>query len=138
MLALTFAGLAWAAGVARVWPVAVAGARADRARHPVHRAQLVDDRALDPRDRVRLELDVTVGVVALDRADQAEQPVLDEVALVDMARQAAADAAGDVLDERRVGEDQAFAKRLVAGLAVLLPERLRVLGLGRHGGEDTG
>ncbi len=28
----------------------------DRTRDPVHRAELVDDRALDPRDRVRLEL----------------------------------------------------------------------------------
>src|SRR5207249_2106831 len=46
-------------------------ARADRARHPVHGAQLVDDCALDPRDRERLELDVAVRVVALDRADQA-------------------------------------------------------------------
>ena len=45
--------------------------RPHRSRHPVHRAQLVDDRALDPRDRERLELDVAIGVVALDRADQA-------------------------------------------------------------------
>src|SRR5215218_6272105 len=35
----------------------LAGAGADGARHPVQRAQLVDDRALDARDRVGLELD---------------------------------------------------------------------------------
>src|SRR5207237_9906512 len=50
----------------------VAGASTDRARHPVHCPQLVDDRALDARDRIRLELDVALGVVALDRPDQAE------------------------------------------------------------------
>ena len=36
----------------------LAGAGADGARHPVERAQLVYDRALDPGDRVGLELDV--------------------------------------------------------------------------------
>src|SRR4029079_7658378 len=56
-------------------PLDVAGPGAHRARHPVEGAQLVDDRALDPRDRVRLELDVALGVEALDRPDQAEQPV---------------------------------------------------------------
>ena len=89
----------------------VARARAHRARHPVQRAQLVDDRALDPRDRVGLELDVALRVVALDRADQAEQAVRDEVALVDVRRQPAAEPPGDVLDERRVREDQPVAER---------------------------
>ena len=36
----------------------LARAGAHRARHPVERAQLVDDRAADPRDRVGLELDL--------------------------------------------------------------------------------
>src|SRR5262249_31119458 len=111
----------------------VARAGAHGAWHPVHRAQLVDDRALDPGDRVGLELDVAVRVVALDRADQPEQAVLDEVAFVDVARQAAADAARHVLDERGVREDEALADGFVAGPAVLLPERLHVLGLRRHG-----
>ena len=89
----------------------LARAGAHRARHPVHRAQLVDDRALDARDRVRLELDVAVGVEALDRADQPEQAVGDEVALLDVRRQAAPQPAGHVLDERRVREDQPVAQR---------------------------
>ena len=97
----------------------LAGARADGARHPVERAQLVDDRALDARDRVRLELDVAVRVEALDRADQAEQAVRDEVVLVDVRRQPAAEAAGDVLHERRVREDQPVAQPLVAPRPVL-------------------
>jgi hypothetical protein len=87
---------------------------AHRARHPVERAQLVDDRALDPRDRVRLELDLAVRVVALDRTDQAEEAVGDEVALVDVRRQTASEAACDELDERRVGQDQAVADGPVA------------------------
>ena len=90
-------------------PLDVTGPRADRARHPVHRAQLVDDRALDSRDRVGLELDVALGVVALDRADQAEQAVRDEVALVDVRGQTGAEPAGDVLDQRRVREDEPVA-----------------------------
>ena len=100
----------------------LAGARADGTRHPVHRAQLVDDRALDPRDRVRLELHVAVGVVPLDRTDEAEQAVRDEVVLVDVRRQAARDAAGDELHERRVREDQPVAQRRVTGVAIRAPE----------------
>src|SRR5262249_28276081 len=61
----------------------------NRTRHPVERAELVEDRAPDSRDRIRLELDVAVRVVALDRLDQAEQPVRDEVAFVDVSGEAA-------------------------------------------------
>ena len=95
---------------------------AHRARHPVQRAQLVDDRALDARDRVGLELDLAVRVEALQRADEAEQAVADEVGLLDVRRQAVAHAAGDVLDERRVREDEAVARRLVALVLVPSPE----------------
>ena len=98
-------------------PLDLARAGADGARHPVHRAQLVDDLALDPGHRVRLELDVARRVVALDRADQPEQAVRDEVALVDVGGQPGAEPAGDVLHERRVREDQPVANLLVAGTA---------------------
>src|SRR5581483_9688226 len=111
----------------------LAGARADRARHPVEGPQLVDDRAADPRDRVRLELDVAVGVVALDRADQAEEAVRDEVALVDVRRQARPEPARDVLHERRVHHDQLVAQLLRARPAVLEPEAPRVDGLDHCG-----
>src|SRR5439155_846371 len=67
-------------------PFDVAGAGPDGARHPVHRAELVDDLALDPRHRVRLELHVAGRVVALDRANQSQQAVRDEVALVHVGR----------------------------------------------------
>ena len=110
--------------------------RAHRARHPVERAQLVDDRAADARDRVGLELDVAVGVEAVDRADQAEQPVRDEIAVVDVRRQARAEPAGHVLDERRVAEDQLVAQRLLVRLPVLEPQAQR-LGVASHAQENT-
>ena len=103
-----------------------ARARTERGTQSIERSSSMID-ALDPRDRVRLELDVALGVEALDRADQAEQPVGDEVALVDVRRQPAAEPAGDVLDERRVGEDQPVARGLVAGALVLAPEGLGVV-----------
>src|SRR4051794_13610630 len=97
----------------------LAGTGADGARHPVERAQLVDDRALDARDRVGLELDLALGVEALDRVDQADEAVGDEVGLLDVRRQAGGHAAGHVLDQRRVGHDELLAgtvgpRRLVA------------------------
>ena len=67
-------------------------------------------------------------VVALDRADQAEQAVGDEVALVHVRGQAGAEPAGDVLDERRVREDQPVAQLLVAGAPVLEPQLLGLVG----------
>src|SRR5581483_6529133 len=108
----------------------VAGARTHGTRHPVHRTELVDDRALDPCNRVRLELHVAIRVVALDRADQAEQPVRDEIALVDVRREAASEAPGDELDERRVRQDQAIAQGAIAGLAELPPQGLGLVGHG--------
>ena len=114
-------------------PLDLAGTGANRARHPVERPKLVDDRALDPRDGIGLELDVPVGVVALDRADQAEEAVRDEVLLLDVRGQSAAQPAGYVLDERRVGEDQAIAQRLVVRLgAKRAPESLGVVDLRAH------
>ena len=107
-----------------------------RARHPVERAQLVDDRAADARDRVRLELDVAVGVEAVDRADQSEQPVRDEVAVLDVRGQPRAEPAGHVLDERRVAEDQLVAERLLPRLPVLEPQAQR-LGVAGHRRENT-
>ena len=107
-------------------PLDLTRASADGTRHPVERAELVDDRALDPRDRVGLELDLAVGVESLDRPDQAEQPVGHEILLVDVGRKAGPETTGDELHERRVGEDQAIAHTAIPRRAVLLPERQRV------------
>ena len=78
----------------------LAGTGPDRARHPVQRAQLVDDRALDARDRVGLELDLASDVEALDRVDQAEQAVGDQIGLFDVRGQPGRHASGHVLHER--------------------------------------
>ena len=101
----------------------LAGLVADRARDPVDRAQLVDDRAADPADRVGLELDGALEVELLDRVDQPEDAVRDEVGLLDVRRQADADPAGDVLDQRRVVQDQPLAQALIAGRLEVVPER---------------
>src|SRR5215210_3684505 len=65
-----------------VGPLDLARLGAHRARHPVERAQLVDDRALDARDREGLELDLALEIEALDRSNQAEEAVGDEVRLL--------------------------------------------------------
>ena len=54
------------------------------------------------------------GVVALDCPDQAEQPVRDQVAFVHMRRQAAAETAGDELDEGCIGQDEPIAHGAIA------------------------
>src|SRR4029079_3876744 len=95
-----------------------------------------DELALDPGHGVRLELHVARRVVALDRADQAEQAVGDEVALVHVGRQPGAEPAGDVLHERRVGEDQAVGDLRVAGPPEFQPQLLGLV-RPRHGGENT-
>ena len=64
----------------------VAGPGADAAGNPVERAELVDDRALDARNREGLELDLALQVEALDRADQPQQPVRDQIGLLDVRR----------------------------------------------------
>src|SRR4249920_587154 len=107
-------------------------ARAHGAGHPVERAELVDDRAADPRHREGLELDLPRRVEALDSADETEEAVRDEVLLVHVRGEAGADAAGNELHERRVGQDQAVAKLLVLRLPIVLPKGLNLVGC-RHG-----
>ena len=84
-------------------------------RNPVHRTQLVDDRALDPGDGVGLELDRATQVELLDRVDEPEDAVADQVGSVDGLGKARRKAAGDVLHQGRVVEDE-----LIASVRVLL------------------
>src|SRR3954454_2064041 len=100
----------------------LAGTGADGARHPVQGAQLVDDRALDAGDRVGLELDLAVGVEALDRVDEADEAVGDEVGLLHVRGQAGGHAAGHVLDHRRVRHDELLAGALGSRRLVATPE----------------
>ncbi|MDR6596111.1 nucleotide-binding universal stress UspA family protein [Saccharothrix longispora] len=101
----------------------VAGPAADRTGHPVLGAQVVEDRAADALHRVRLELQAALGFELLDRVDQAEDAGLDEVRDVDVRGQTGADAARDVLDQRRVVQHQPVAQALLPRLAVGVPER---------------
>ena len=100
----------------------VARPRANRARHPVEGAQLVDDRPLHASDGEGLELDLPIEVETLDRPDQAQQPVRDQVSLLDVRRKPRGHAAGDELDQRRVGDDEPFARPLIALLLVSPPQ----------------
>ena len=73
---------------------------ADGARHPVERTQLVDDGASNPGNGVGLELDVPVEFELLQRIDETEHPVGDQVGLLHAGGQARGDTTGHVLDER--------------------------------------
>src|SRR5436190_4358555 len=106
----------------RVRLLDVARACPDRPGHPVERAELVDDRALDACDGERLELDLAVEVEALDRADQAQEAVGDEVCLLDVRGQARGHPAGDELHERRVGDHEPLPRALVPLILVAPPE----------------
>ena len=75
------------------------------ARHPVERAELVEDRALDPELRVGLELAVLLGVVLLDRVHQTDDARVVQVVEVDVGREPDGDAVHDVPDEWRVLEN---------------------------------
>ena len=72
------------------------------------------------------------GIEALDRADEPEEPVRDEILLIHVGRQARPHAPGDELHERRVGEDQPIAEILLSRLSVILPKGLDRI-RGRHG-----
>ena len=84
-------------------------------------------------DRVRLELDRALDVELLDRVDETEDPVGHEVGLLDVRRQADADPAGDVFDERRVVQDQALARGRVRRLLEVLPQPAQSCLVGRDG-----
>jgi hypothetical protein len=85
------------------------GPGAHRAGHPVEGAQLVEDRPLDPVDRIRLELEPTLELELVDGIDEPEQPVAGQVVLVHRTREPGPDAARHVFHQRRVMEDQPLA-----------------------------
>ena len=61
------------------------------------------------------------GVELVDGVDQPEDPVAHQVGLLDVVGEAHRDPPGDVLDERRVVEDQPVAVHLGAVPAITLP-----------------
>src|SRR2546422_560625 len=55
-----------------------------------------------------------------------DEPVGDEVGLLDVRGQARGHAAGHVLDQRRVRDDEAFARSLITGTFVPAPQVLEL------------
>ena len=94
----------------------------NRTRHPVDRAELVDDGALDAADRVRLELVPAARVELVDRVDEAENSVADEVGLLDVLGQARGDTTRHEFHEGRVVKDEALPCVTGALEFVVLPE----------------
>jgi len=80
-------------------------------------AQGVDHRAPHAAFGKRLELDAAVFVVAVRGIDQADHPVLDQVAKVDRVWHRGGDTPGERLDEGHAGGD-AFTLGLGNGLAL--------------------
>ncbi len=107
-----------------VGPLDGPGLGPHRPGHPVDRAQLVDDGALDPGDGVGLELDVARRVELLDGVDQPKDPIADQVRLLDAVREPRGDPAGDVLHQRGVVDDQAVPRALIASCLELAPQIL--------------
>src|SRR5437764_14697009 len=86
----------------------------DRAGHPVHRSELVDDGALDPRDRVRLELVTAARLELVQGVDEPEHAVADQVGLFDACGKPGGNAGGYVLHEGGVMQDEVIARRASA------------------------
>src|SRR4029079_17894281 len=76
-----------------------------------------------------LELDLALGLEALDRRDQPQEAVGDEVGLLHVGGQPARHTARDVLDERGIGEHESLAGLLVAFVLIALPEVPELYGL---------
>ena len=84
--------------------------RAGRARDAILAAELVDDRAGDPGPRVLLERGALGGIEAVDRLDDGDEAARDEVVELAVRGELARLARGEVLDHRRVGEDEPVAR----------------------------
>src|SRR3954468_22486374 len=83
---------------------------------------------MDAGPRELLERGALGRVVAVDGGDQRLEAARDEVLDVTAGGQLAHLLEDDVLDERRIGHDQAVADLHVAGALVLRPEGHRILG----------
>src|SRR3954451_24462910 len=110
----------------RVRLLDLSSSRTHAAPCPVDRPQQVEDRAPDARHREGLELDLARGVEALDRRDQAEQAVRDEVGLLDVRGQAGRHPSGHVLHERGERQHELLPRALVAIFLVAAPELLEL------------
>ena len=85
------------------------------ARQPVVLAQSVEHRAADALRRVGLELRAETFLVAVNRVEQAEHAVLNEIVELDIGRQAGHQVIGDPLHQRHEALNQLFPVRLPGG-----------------------
>ncbi|OPZ06382.1 MAG: hypothetical protein BWZ10_02963 [candidate division BRC1 bacterium ADurb.BinA364] len=122
-----------------------------RARHPVQRPQLVEDRPFDAEFGVGFELDFARRLEFVDGVHQADDAGVDQVVEFDVRRQAAGDAVGHILDKRQVFQNQGVAplqigvlvwagrglgigfRRRRAGFQVLGHRRIRRVQFGARG-----
>ena len=104
--------------------------RTDGTRETIGTAQLVEHGAADAADGVGLELDAEGGVEASDGLDQADGAGRDHVVVVHDRRRDDGEASENVLDERRVLQDQRVAQRGRRLHDEALPARVRHFGRG--------
>jgi hypothetical protein len=88
------------------------GAGADETRDPVHRAQLVEDRAADARGAVGLELDAALEVERVDRVHEPEDARRHQVVELHLVGQLDVDPLGVVAHEMEVVLHQDVAQPL--------------------------
>jgi hypothetical protein len=87
------------------------GAGADQARDPVHRAQLVENRAADARGAVGFELDAALQVEGVDGVHQAEDAGGHQVVQLDLIGQLDVDPLGVVAHQMEIILHQDVAQR---------------------------
>src|SRR5262245_11911152 len=112
----------------------LAGLAADEARHPVHRAQLVEHRPANARYAIRFELDAAAEIEGFDRVHQAEDAGGDQVIQIHAVGELRPHSFGIITDEWQVFFDQDVAQFL-AGLVFLefLPDFADIaFDLGNH------
>ena len=78
------------------------------ARRPVQTAQAIENRSADLVFGVRLQLDVVDGIEIVDRRDQAEHAVRNQVVEADAVRQTLLDPPGDQAHLGQVFQDETF------------------------------
>ncbi len=88
------------------------------ARHPIQRSQRVENRPVDPRDRIGFELYAARIIVFFNRIDEPDDTIVYEVVNLNVGRQVRGDAPGHVFHEVKIFMDQLFARVGLAGDAV--------------------
>src|SRR5688500_8337576 len=105
--------------------LALAGTLSDDAWSPVELAQSVEDGPVDAPLRVCRELHVLVDVELLDRIEQSENTIAHQIVHIYRVGQVSRHSHGDLLDQRRVADDELLTKSRVLRLLVKTPHLTR-------------